>query len=433
MARFLEDDIMLDGGAVQSHLDAQSNQRILATPEDTNGGISNEYYLNDYRNRMPFHYVESGDDGYYYWHYGATMIIELEFDDLSIAVTDDTPPYLVDIKRNGESITGPNMTVNLLLGSMADESAENYYTKEQLLEKLSVIWGALNTKTSNLLERSQLIQQRMDQVNSYLEDINNDLYDPLEPKYLMSRQLAGNNIRISNTSQGDGIPKLKIDSLVTRQVPAIITSGTGELTNPFIAETAQPIEEDLSNTLLILLFFSLPKTGLIYDRTQQYYLQFTSINGPQFLTTLNILNDSQSGTLYNTTYFVLNGLLFDPQTIEQIRVFTAEQDNYEVIPGKPFIFIRGDKNSIRINGTDYQTALGRNSIWNNQTIEIQIEQLSSTIPIQATVARQGEDYQLLVDISRTSYEDLQNIIQGQVIEESNVAFTPIELVEEDWE
>ena len=51
------------------------NQRDRFRHKD--GGVSPEARQNDYRNRMPFHYVENpGDDGYYYWQYGATIDIE---------------------------------------------------------------------------------------------------------------------------------------------------------------------------------------------------------------------------------------------------------------------------------------------------------------------------------------------------------------------
>lgn len=47
-----------------------------------NGGVSNEAYWNDYRNRMPFHYIEDPNtDGYYYWTFGATMNMQITLED----------------------------------------------------------------------------------------------------------------------------------------------------------------------------------------------------------------------------------------------------------------------------------------------------------------------------------------------------------------
>lgn len=46
---------------------------------ECNGGISNQSRYNDYRNRLPFHYIEDGEtDGYYYWTFGATMELCIE-------------------------------------------------------------------------------------------------------------------------------------------------------------------------------------------------------------------------------------------------------------------------------------------------------------------------------------------------------------------
>lgn len=42
-----------------------------------NGEVSPQARYNDYRNRMPFHYIDDPNgDGYYYWDFGATMAME---------------------------------------------------------------------------------------------------------------------------------------------------------------------------------------------------------------------------------------------------------------------------------------------------------------------------------------------------------------------
>lgn len=42
-----------------------------------NGDVSPQARYNDYRNRMPFHYIDDPNgDGYYYWDFGATMAME---------------------------------------------------------------------------------------------------------------------------------------------------------------------------------------------------------------------------------------------------------------------------------------------------------------------------------------------------------------------
>lgn len=66
-----------------------SDDQIAEACKCDNGGVSNEYLYNDYRNRMPFHYIEDGrSDGYYYWTYGATMELSIRLSD-ALAVGDD--------------------------------------------------------------------------------------------------------------------------------------------------------------------------------------------------------------------------------------------------------------------------------------------------------------------------------------------------------
>lgn len=66
-----------------------SDDQIAEACKCDNGGVSNEFLYNDYRNRMPFHYIEDGrSDGYYYWTYGATMELSIRLSD-ALAVGDD--------------------------------------------------------------------------------------------------------------------------------------------------------------------------------------------------------------------------------------------------------------------------------------------------------------------------------------------------------
>lgn len=102
------------------------------TPQDyeygVEGGVSNEAYLNDYRNRKPFHYIEEGTDGYYYWQYGATMEIEIEIVDEVAFTTEEVPVFPVeDVLVGGESVLDEDRKV--VLGTMAKENAEDYYQK----------------------------------------------------------------------------------------------------------------------------------------------------------------------------------------------------------------------------------------------------------------------------------------------------------------
>lgn len=83
MSRFFDEEILSDDQIEESC--------------QCNGGVSNQTRYNDYRNRMPFHYIEDGQpDGYYYWDFGATMNMEIELED-DIAFTDGSSNQYVPI------------------------------------------------------------------------------------------------------------------------------------------------------------------------------------------------------------------------------------------------------------------------------------------------------------------------------------------------
>ena len=431
MARFFEDDRLVDCGAIQSQEDAEG---VVEPNVGENGGISNQYCLNDYRNRMPFHYVEEGDDGYYYWHYGATMVIEIELEDLSLAITDDTPLFVIDVKRNGQSITDPAMIADILLGSMADEDREDYYTKQQIIDKFNIVWSSLNSKTAALKNTTQELEVITDTHRTELDTINTDLYDLSGPLYLIDRIIQGNNIEISRDASGE-VPKLVINSQSTKQVAAIIGSGTGTEEDPFIAITSQPVNWNLDNTLLILLFKNLSATGLEYTKETQYYASFTTTEGA-LVKNFSIVSpsvDRPTGRLYNTIYFALNGVLADGETIEQIRVFDETESVYEVVQGQPFVFIRGSKESITINEEVFTTAFYRNAILEDTLEEIAINKLSSTVPVTATVMDIGQGNQLFVDVDKAKRTDIETIIDETVVRADMINFETVALEETDWE
>lgn len=64
-----------------------------------NGEVSNEAYWNDYRNRMPFHYIEDPNtDGYYYWQFGSTINLEIILED-DFAYTDGEENFYIPISE----------------------------------------------------------------------------------------------------------------------------------------------------------------------------------------------------------------------------------------------------------------------------------------------------------------------------------------------
>lgn len=93
------------------------------------GSVSPEARYNDYRNRMPFHYIEDDiNDGYYYWTFGATMEIEFELEG-NIAFGEDTDLEPGQIIVDSElSLTSKNPVENRViteaLNNKLDKSSE---------------------------------------------------------------------------------------------------------------------------------------------------------------------------------------------------------------------------------------------------------------------------------------------------------------------
>lgn len=157
MSKFFDqDEEEFDSGVARNHADRVRTPH--AAPPHENGGISNEAFLNDYRNRMPFHYIEQGTEGYYYWQYGATMEIEFEISD-EIAFSDPTPPYVVDVRINGKSITDKATGIaNIILGTMAKENKSDYYTidqAKQIIDRILSLAKQAEEEAKNAKERSE--------------------------------------------------------------------------------------------------------------------------------------------------------------------------------------------------------------------------------------------------------------------------------------
>ena len=114
-----------DQQVVHTHKDAGLSDQVPCSKPD----ISPEAYLNDYRNRMPFHYIEEGSDGYYYWQYGSIMDLVINFVD-EIAQSEDMPEAVLDVRINDKSVVDPVAGI-AHLGSMALCSAADYYTLQQ--------------------------------------------------------------------------------------------------------------------------------------------------------------------------------------------------------------------------------------------------------------------------------------------------------------
>lgn len=417
MSRFFEDDTMIDKGAQQSQQAAQSGERFIEPDAGTSGGVSNQYYLNDYRSRMPFHYIEEGNDGYYYWHYGATMVIEVEMEDLSIAHTDDTPLFVIDVRRNGTTVLDSAMVADILLGTMADEAKEDYFTKAELTEQITAIWNTITARATTLHNYILQVDDRGRQTRDTLATI-------------FTRVLEGNNISIL----GEGDPTtITINSQSVRHLPVVVFQGSGSEQNPFIATTSQPINWDLENTLITILFAGFHTTGFQYNTQDTFYIRFQGSQGPiSKAFRVHPISQTDTGILYNSTYFILNNVLVDTETISPLKTFTVDDTDYRVRYGAPFIFVKGSKTYLSINGTIYTTAYYNNPFKATTLEQISIADLSESAPILASLVLHNGQYKLIINSDISKKSDIQDIIAETVINADTVTFEAVELAEEDW-
>ena len=131
-----------DQQVLHTHEDAGLSDQVPCSKPD----ISPEAYLNDYRNRMPFHYIEEGSDGYYYWQYGSIMDLVINFVD-EIAQSEDIPEAVLDVRIDDKSVVDPVAGI-AHLGSMALHADSDYYT----LHQTDKIIGVLSQQIKDLQE-----------------------------------------------------------------------------------------------------------------------------------------------------------------------------------------------------------------------------------------------------------------------------------------
>ena len=95
---------------------------------------------------MPFHYIEEGSDGYYYWQYGSIMDLVINFVD-EIAQSEDMPEAVLDVRIDDKSVVDP-VTGIAHLASMALHPDSDYYT----LQQMDKIIGILSQQIRDLQE-----------------------------------------------------------------------------------------------------------------------------------------------------------------------------------------------------------------------------------------------------------------------------------------
>lgn len=436
MSRFFDDNFE-DEGSRQSHVDHDSGTRYSIPDQGTSGGVSNEYCMNDYRNRMPFHYLENGTDGYYYWTYGATMEIELIFTDVSLAITSEIPQFVIQVNKNGQNATDPTtMIANIEVGSMAEESTDDYYRKQILDDELGAIWHSLNSKTADLYNESQRQRAEVDQHEEELNIINEDLYSEAGPQYLMDRLIQGNNLTITRITEEGQVPKLRLDVEVgADQLLALVSSGLGTQADPFIVTVPAAVFSNLDNTTIAIQFSGLPNEGMEYVVGTLYYIRFSTLSS-SLIKTFTIRKyraiSGAPGIIYNKIYYLYGGQLLDTNLEPSTRYF-GTQPEIIIKEDIPFIFIRGDRESISINGVSYSTAIYMDVLSSTlQQQELSISVLPQTAPILAKlVSSQGSTY-LSLSIGRFSLQSFSNILSTQIIQSDNVSFTNVILSEANW-
>lgn len=113
MSRFFDDTVLSDDQICEESC--------------KNGQVSPESRYNDYRNRLPFHYIEDGEnDGYYYWTYGATMELSIILSD-DVAWGEDKPVSEIEVDDElSETSENPvqNKVITEALNGKLDKSTE---------------------------------------------------------------------------------------------------------------------------------------------------------------------------------------------------------------------------------------------------------------------------------------------------------------------
>lgn len=113
MSRFFDDKVLSDDQICEEACE--------------NCQVSPESRYNDYRNRLPFHYIEDGEnDGYYYWTYGATMELSIILSD-DVAWGEDKPVSEIEVDDElSETSENPvqNKVITKALNGKLDKSTE---------------------------------------------------------------------------------------------------------------------------------------------------------------------------------------------------------------------------------------------------------------------------------------------------------------------
>lgn len=174
MSRFFDDKVLSD------------DQICEETCE--NGQVSPESRYNDYRNRLPFHYIEDGEnDGYYYWTYGATM-------ELSIILSDDV--------ACGED---PQPAYDIFVDDKLSETSKNPVQNK-------VITEALNGKVDKSTEKTVFDQAYIKTAAG--DNSRRDISIEQLPLTLVERDIQGHVMTSKADSEGQAVPYEQLEQRV---------------------------------------------------------------------------------------------------------------------------------------------------------------------------------------------------------------------------
>lgn len=123
--------------------------------------VRTSYYLNDFRNRLPFRSEEPGID--YEWVYGSTF-------DLQVTIADEensaSPafPYVTDVLFLDKSVVDKNKVAHLPLSTMAYEDKGQYLDVQQVGKMLSYALAVVEKAERNLVIANAKYTKILDQL-----------------------------------------------------------------------------------------------------------------------------------------------------------------------------------------------------------------------------------------------------------------------------
>jgi len=178
MSRFFDDKVL-------------SDDQICEETCCDNGQVSPESRYNDYRNRLPFHYIEDGEnDGYYYWTYGATM-------ELSIILSDDV--------ACGEDL---QPTCEIVVDDKLSETSKNPVQNKVITEALD---GKLNKSTEETVLDQAYIKTAAG------DNSKRDISIEQLPLTLVERDIQGHVMTSEADSEGQAVPYEQFKQLEKEQ------------------------------------------------------------------------------------------------------------------------------------------------------------------------------------------------------------------------